>query len=156
MKRGIQLEIPNEWGRHLGEVLEPINISNFDWYIGGEEAYQKTGEGEFEPLFQGEIYGMKGQELSEILKSSSEYYIIFANFKAYPQGESIQNVLTYEEFLNSQCQLVLLVFDSSYVALYCKDNNMIDDLYLNATRIGFKNVEYITNENDFRTKLSVW
>jgi hypothetical protein len=155
MIRGIQLEIPNEWGSHLGEVLAPFNISNFDWYVGGQEAYQDTGEGKFEPLFQGEIYGMKGQDLSEILKSSV-YYIIFANFKAYPQGESIEDVFTYEEFLNSQCQLVLLVIDSSYVTVYCKDNKMLDDLYLNAIRGGFENVEYITDENDFRTGLSVW
>ncbi|TMV43302.1 DUF2691 family protein [Paenibacillus mesophilus] len=117
MKRGIQLEIPNEWGSHLGEVLEPFNISHFDWYIGGEEAYQDT---------------------------------------AYPKDESIEDVLTYEEFLKSQCQLVLIVIDSSYLTVYCKDNKMIDDLYLNAIRKGFEKVEYITDENDFRTRLSVW
>ncbi|MBD2864033.1 DUF2691 family protein [Paenibacillus oceani] len=155
MKRGIQLEIPNEWGSHLGEVLEPFNISHFDWYIGGEEAYQYTEGDDFKPLFQGEIYGMKGQDLSEILKST-RYYIIFANFKAYPRGESIEDVLTYEEFLKSQCQLVLIVIDSSYLTVYCKDNKMLDDLYLNAIRKGFEKVEYITDENDFRTRLSVW
>lgn len=37
MNRGVQFEIPNEWGSHLGEELEPFNISQFDWYIGGEE-----------------------------------------------------------------------------------------------------------------------
>ncbi|WP_407944607.1 DUF2691 family protein [Paenibacillus swuensis] len=92
MKRGIQLEIQNEWGNYLGDVLLPFNISQFDWYIGGEEAYQDTGGSE--PLFQGEIYGMKGQDLSEILNSSN-YYIIFANFKAFPKGESIEDVLTF-------------------------------------------------------------
>lgn len=155
MKRGIQLEIPNEWGTHLGTVLEPFKISHFDWYIGGEEAYQETGEGNFQPMFQGEIYGMKGQDLNDILKSS-RYYIIFANFKAYPKGESIEDVPTYEEFLKSQCQLALLVIDSSYVTVYCKDNKLLDELYLNALRNGFEKVEYITNENDFRTRLSVW
>lgn len=76
--------------------------------------------------------------------------------KAFPKGKSIEEVLTYEEFLNCQCQFVLLVIDSSYVAVYCKDNETLDDLYLNAVRKGFENVKYITNENDFRTKLSVW
>lgn len=155
MKRGIQLEIPNEWGCHLGEVLKPFNISHFDWYIGGEEAYQDTDGGKMEPLFQGVIYGMKGQDLSKILKSNV-YYIIFANFKAYPLGESIEDVLTYEEFLNSQCQLVVLVVDSSYVTIYCKDTEILNCLYQNAIEKGFENVEYITNENDTRTRLSVW
>ncbi|MGE7613306.1 DUF2691 family protein [Paenibacillus sp. NPDC101420] len=155
MNRGVQFEIPNEWGSHLGEVLEPFNISQFDWYIGGEEAYQDTGEGKIEPMFHGEIYGMKGQDLSETLKSRV-YYIIFANFKAYLKGEIIKDVLTYEEFLNSQCQLVLLLVDSLYVTIYCKDEKIINDLYLNGVRKGYENVEYITDENDFRTSLSVW
>jgi hypothetical protein len=33
---------------------------------------------------------------------------------------------------------------------------MLDDLYLNAITKGFENVEYITEENGFRTRLSVW
>ncbi|QMV41316.1 DUF2691 family protein [Cohnella cholangitidis] len=155
MKRGIQLEIPNEWGSHLGEVLEPFKISHFDWYIGGEETYQDIEGGKVEPLFHGEIYGMKGQDLSDILKSNL-YYIIFANLKAYPQGVSIKDVLTYEEFLNSQCHLVVLVVDSSYVTIYCKDIVMLNHLYQNAIEKGFENVEYVTNENDTRTRLSVW
>ncbi|HIW34586.1 MAG TPA: DUF2691 family protein [Candidatus Paenibacillus intestinavium] len=155
MNRGIQLEIPNNWGSHLGDILLPFNISHFDWYIGGEEAYQDTGGGNFAPLFQGEIYGMKGHDLSEILELS-RYYIIFANFKAYPIGEFIEDVLTYEEFLKSHCQLVLLVIDSSYVTVYCKDNKILDDLYMNAISKGFEKVDYITDENDFRTRLSVW
>ncbi|WP_407944606.1 DUF2691 family protein [Paenibacillus swuensis] len=52
--------------------------------------------------------------------------------------------------------MVLLVVDSSYVTVYCKDNKILDDLYLNAIDKGFENVEYITDENDFRTRLSVW
>jgi len=106
-------------------------------------------------MFHGEIYGMKGQDLSETLKSRV-YYIIFANFKAYLKGEIIKDVLTYEEFLNSQCQLVLLLVDSLYVTIYCKDEKILNDLYLNGVRKGYENVEYITDENDFRTSLSVW
>ncbi|RUS45366.1 DUF2691 family protein [Cohnella sp. AR92] len=155
MRRGIQLEIPNEWGNHLGEVLEPFDISRFDWYIGGEEAYQDVEGGEMEPLFQGETYGMKGRDLDEIL-NSKRYYIIFGNFKAYPQDASIEDVLTYEEFLNSRCQLIVLVVDCSYVAIYCKDTVMLTHLYRNALEKGFENVVYITDENDARTRLSVW
>ena len=154
MKRGIQFEVPNEWGSHLGEALKPFNISNFDWYNGGEEAYRLT-EGVMEPLFHGEMYGMKGEDLSEILQSTFSY-IIFADFKAYPQGESTKDVLTYEEFLNSQCQLIVLVVDSSYVAVYCKDTEMLNLIYQNAVEKRYEKVKYITNENDTRTKLSAW
>ncbi|WP_211748160.1 DUF2691 family protein [Paenibacillus sp. Marseille-Q4541] len=75
MKRGIQFEIPNEWGSHLGEALKPFNISDFDLYNGGEEAYRLSEGVTMEPLFQGEMYEMKGQDLSEILKSTFSYII---------------------------------------------------------------------------------
>ncbi|NUU59907.1 DUF2691 family protein [Paenibacillus agri] len=33
---------------------------------------------------------------------------------------------------------------------------IINDLYLNGVRKGYENVEYTTDENDVRTRLSVW
>lgn len=39
MNRGISFEIPNSYGSHLGEILKPIDITTFSWFIGGEESY---------------------------------------------------------------------------------------------------------------------
>ena len=34
MKRGIFVEIPNEYDNLLWKVLKPIHISLFDWWVG--------------------------------------------------------------------------------------------------------------------------
>jgi hypothetical protein len=155
MKRGITFEIPNEHGKILGNILKTFNAEIFNWYIGGEESYFIQNDTLGDALFDQEIYGMDGRVLKELLENN-EYYILFANFKAFPKEKEIINVQTYEEFLNSDCQLVLLVVDCVYATIYCKDQGKLEALCHNAIRNGYEDVEYITHENDFRTRLSVW
>ncbi|WP_340009077.1 DUF2691 family protein [Paenibacillus sp. FSL K6-0276] len=154
MRRGITFKIPNEHGKILGDLLKPFNTETFHWYIGGEESYFIQNDTLGEALFHKEIYGMDGRVLKELLESY-EYYIIFANFKAFPKEKDVIDVQTYEEFLNSDCQLVLLVVDCEYATVYGKDQVKLEALYHNAIRNGYVDVQYITNENDFRTRLSV-
>lgn len=155
MNRGITCEIPNEHGRFLGELLKPLDLAAFHWYNGGEEAYFSGQDTLGEPLFPAQIFGMDGMLLKEILENN-EYYVIFADLKAYPRDKKVINVPAYEEYLNSDCQFVLLVVDCVYVTIYCKDKEKLDELYLNAISQGFSQVQYITDENDCRTGLSVW
>ncbi|MFM9278173.1 DUF2691 family protein [Paenibacillus jiagnxiensis] len=154
MKRGISLEIPNEYGSFLGEILGPFDMAVFNWYTGGEESYL-VKNGELRELLPRMIEGMDGRLLKDILENNT-YYLIFADLKAFPKGEIVTDLRTYEEFVNSDCQLVLLVVDSVYVTIYCKEEEKVDRLYYNAKIKGYDNVDYITDENDFRTRLSVW
>ena len=81
-------------------------------------------------------------------------YIIFADLQAYPKGK-IAEISTYEESTKNDCELILLVVDSCYATIYCKDKDKLELLYKNARDCGFEDVEYITNENDTKTRLSV-
>ncbi|MGC7950660.1 DUF2691 family protein, partial [Bacillus sp. II_CA] len=47
--------------------------------------------------------------------SVDEYYVIFADLKAFPQREDVVEIKSYEDFLKSSCEMVLLIIDSSYV-----------------------------------------
>ncbi|HDR7244788.1 TPA: DUF2691 family protein, partial [Bacillus mobilis] len=76
------------------------------------------------------------------------------DLKAYPKGEVLEEIETYEEFKESKCELVLLVADCTYVTIYAKDQKAIELMYENARNQGFY-VEYVTDENDGRTRLSV-
>ncbi|WP_138755024.1 DUF2691 family protein [Paenibacillus sinopodophylli] len=154
MNRGMTFRITNGFGKFLGEALQPFNTTEFNWYIGGEEAYFVEDAELGEPLFSGEIYGMDGTFLKERLENN-EYYIIFANFKAFPKEKQVIDVLTYEAFLNSDCHCVVLVADCEYVTIYCKDQGKLADLYNNAQQKKYLDVEFITNDNDSRTGLRV-
>ncbi|MGP4041859.1 DUF2691 family protein [Gracilibacillus sp. D59] len=155
MKRGISFEIPNEYGSILGEVLKPLEVHKYIWRSGGEESYIVEDDELGEPLFTNEINCMDGLFLKELLEDN-EYYLIFVDLKAYSKGKNQEDIETYEDFLNSDCELVLLVVDSIYATIYCKEREQLERLYDNAQIKGFDNLQYITENNDTRTRLSVW
>lgn len=154
MKRGITVDIPNENDNLLWKVLKPIDISSFDWWVGSEESYLVARGGLDEALFPEEPSIVEGSDLKRLFKDNI-YYVIFADLKAYPKGEEVVDIETYEEFKESKCELVLLVADSTYVTVYAKDQKEIKSLYENAQNQGYY-VKYVTDENDGRTRLSVW
>jgi hypothetical protein len=154
MKRGISFEIPNKYGSLLGEVLKPIDITAFSWRIGNGESYIIVNNGLDKELFSGDKEVIEGVELRSLLENN-KYYVIFADLQAYPK-EEFSDIETYDEFLKSNCELILLVVDSCYVTIYCKNKGTIELLYKNATDCGFEDVIYITDENDTRTRLSAW
>ncbi|KPU56366.1 DUF2691 family protein [Bacillus wiedmannii] len=153
MKRGITVDIPNEYDNLLWKVLKPIDISSFDWWVGSEESYLVARGGLDEALFPEEPSIVEGSDLKRLCKDNI-YYVIFADLKAYPKGEEVVDIETYEEFKESKCELVLLVADCTYVTIYAKDQKAIELMYENARNQGFY-VEYVTDENDGRTRLSV-
>ncbi|MFK4289220.1 hypothetical protein ABH955_000541 [Bacillus sp. RC240] len=153
MKRGITVDIPNEYDNLLWKVLKPIDISSFNWWVGSEESYLVARGGLDEALFPEEPSIVEGSDLKRLFKDNI-YYVIFADLKAYPKGEEVVDIETYEEFKESKCELVLLVADCTYVTVYAKDQEAIELMYENAIDQGFY-VEYVTDENEGRTRLSV-
>jgi len=154
MIRGISFEIPNEYGRFLEDILKPFKVEDHNWWIGGEESYI-IQDGKLDALFTGLIECMEGETLRNVIKNN-DYYLIFQDLKAFPKGSKPIDIRTYDDFLRSNCELALLIVDSSYTTIYCKNVELVEGLYSNARKQDYTNIEYITDENDFRTGLSVW
>ncbi|OJE43647.1 hypothetical protein BAQ49_11120 [Bacillus proteolyticus] len=154
MKRGIFVDVPNGYDNLLWKVLKPMQISSFDWWVGSEESYLVARGGLDDALFPEEPSVVEGLDLKKLVKDNI-YYLIFADLKAYPKGEAAVDIETYEEFKESKCEVVVLVVDSQYIQIYAKDQKAIKLMYENAMNQGFY-VEYVTDENDGRTRLSVW
>lgn len=155
MKRGISFLIANRYGSYLGEVLKPFNTTDFNWLIGGEESYFVEDDTLGKPLFPEDSIVLDGKILKNIIEKN-EYYLIFADLKAYPKGNNPADIKTYDEFLKSNCQLVLLVVDTIYMIIYCKDSEKLESLFQNAKLKGFEDLQYITDENDTIERLSCW
>ncbi|AJH22348.1 hypothetical protein S3E15_00177 [Bacillus mycoides] len=154
MKRGIFVDIPNENDNLLWKVLKPIDITSFDWRVENEESYFILPDGLGTELFSEDNKVMSGLELKKLIKDNI-YYLIFADLKAYPKGEEVVDIETYEEFKESKCKVVVLVADGDYIQVYAKNQEEIEMMYENAIDQGFY-VEYVTDENDGRTRMSVW
>nr|AAB41098.1 YncE [Bacillus subtilis] len=153
MNRGVSFQIPNEYGNFLWRILQPVEIANYRCQTSGESYFVVEGELDDEELFH-DYEIVEGAVFEQQLKTN-QYYTIFVELKAFPYGKMVNQVNTYEEFADSDCELVLLIADNSYVSIYCKNKNIIEKLYFNALQHDFEDVQFITDENDTRTSLTV-
>jgi hypothetical protein len=72
MNRGISFEILNVYGSFLKAMLAPLDLTAFNWYIGGEESYCVVNN-ETQPLFPHEFYGLEGSSLQQIIEHLNVY-----------------------------------------------------------------------------------
>lgn len=73
--------------------MKPFDMTAFNWYIGGEEPYFVNDGALGETIFPSEVNEMDGVILKGILEKK-EYYVIFANLKAYPKEKNVIDVQT--------------------------------------------------------------
>ncbi|WP_456363677.1 DUF2691 family protein [Priestia aryabhattai] len=149
MKRGITYEIPNEYGNFISDILEPLSSLKLFWSVGEQEIYKvEDNKLKNEPLFLNNVT-IGSKTFWKSLKDS-KYYVVFSDLKAY-STEKIVPIKTYADSQESNCQLVLLIADCTIVTVYCKEPQLLENLYKKATTMDYKNIEYITDENDERT-----
>lgn len=121
MYRGIRCRIPNNHGQILGNLLKPVDLTKYEWKLGSSEAYYVKEKGKFEDFFTDVDYGqgIKGSDLQNRLLAHS-YYTIFVNLQAYPSGLTT-SITTYEDFVSSDCEMIILLTDCTYLDIYCKE-----------------------------------
>jgi hypothetical protein len=153
VKRGVRFVNLNKYDKFIYEILKPVNFCNYKWQLGFHEIY-KILDNNFssESLFSEET--INGEDFFEIIKNNT-YYMIFLELSAYRISSEIADISTYDEFVKSECELIMLVADSSYTDVYCKDEDLIEKIYMNAKNNQYENIEYI-DENDERERMSVW
>jgi hypothetical protein len=141
MIRGLKFKIPNEYNFFINKITDGINKDTYVWKIFEDQVF---GE-DCDFMFDSDIY--IGQEFNEII-SKSPYYLTALNLQVFPCETNIQQVKNYNEFLNSNCELVFLMCDVIFVDIYSKSMKIIEIIRLNAQNNNFQEIEYITDEND--------
>lgn len=148
MKRvGVRFEIPNEYGKFLADILEGIPNNQFIWFVDSDEIYKITNN-EFtgDSLFGEEERIINGEKLVDTA-SNNVYYLIFLTLRAFIDGGSVERVSKYEQFLSSDCQMILAIYDSSYVMFWCKNDQLVLDIYNNALLKEYENIKYISEDD---------
>lgn len=151
--RGLTFEINNEYGKYLEEILVGIIDPSWYWSIGSGEAYKSLNNTNTE-LFQNNRTIDSVSFMNQI--STGKSYLIFVDLKAFPTLESVEEIKNYDDFLNSSCQLALLVIDSIYVSIFVKSKHMLDQFTKRAKDLGFTNIKFITEDDTSHTQLTVW
>lgn len=147
MINGVKFQITNGYGRFLKEILEPLNCKNYNYQIGPFFELYKVHDGKLVDISLFNKNYISGVEL-ECFINKYTHYIIFVDLKAYSVGKKFRNISRYKEFLSSDCEFMVFIYDSSYVEIYCKDSNISKALYDNGIRYNFSDLSYIYDVDD--------
>lgn len=95
---GLTFIIRNEYGKQLLGILEGVVDPSWYWSLAPEEAYF-TGSGYLgAPFFLESDKIMDGQTFMNHI-SKEDYYLIFADIKAFPTLESVVEISNETEFI---------------------------------------------------------
>lgn len=141
MCRGIRFKIPNDYGRFLFDILLGIDYDKYFWKIDEDNIY--TAKGDY--LFLSDI--LSGTDFKRCISLPS-YYIVSANLQAFTNYNDIQLVNNYNDFLKSSCQMAMFICDNIFVDIYTKSIEYIEKIKGNAFQFGYKDIGYITDDND--------
>ena len=150
MVKGLSFNISQEKTDVLFQILKCIEHKEYCWYTVLEQ--NEVWDGSYKNDFFKSYYYDKKTFFEHI---KSEHHIVFLKLQGYHNLNNAFNLHTYKEFCESDCQLMLLIYDCEYVEIFAKDLVVIDAIYSNALNNGFLEIEYITEKNDERTKMDI-
>ena len=148
--RGLSFKISNPRGFPLLEIFTCVNVNNYCWYVVGSQ--NDTWDSKMERLLL-DHSRYDGFSFSETIKQ--EHFVIFLKLQAYFPHDEYGELLSYDDFQKSKCQLLVLMHDCCYVDMYIKDQAIIEETYQYVVSSGYQNVRYLKDDNDTRTRLSV-
>jgi hypothetical protein len=138
--------IPNAYGKYLADILEPIPYTEYDWLIGWDEVHlveDNEMSGGF--LFEEERV-IDGQRLYD-KAISHRYYLVFLTLSAFSKSGDIGKIENYKGFIESDCEILITLYDCSYVFIWCKDNSTLSRIHDSAISNGFEDIKYICEDD---------
>lgn len=120
MVNGLRCDIPNEWGRYLFDILKGIDIHKYNWHVDNDEVIICSKDNEYKSLF--DSTSLRGEELYDRI-CNEKYYVIFLELTGQYGTSNIPQIETYNDFVEGNCEIFLVVTDCSYLEVYCKNSD---------------------------------
>ncbi len=139
---GIKFNIPNEYNNFLGKILENINIEKGLWRVLNEEVFNENGIN----LFSKETYS--DSEFKNLINNQI-YYPVFLTLQLYEKMENISDIKNYNNYLESDCKLILYIIDNEFVEVYSKNKAYLEIIRSNAKKNNFNKIKNIIDESEF-------
>lgn len=141
------------YGNAIADILKPLDCGRHNWDVNGDEVLVEIdGEVDIRDLFQKRI--VEGEEFQRII-TNNFFYTIFVELKAFIKGKQVDEISSYKDFKNSDCEFILLITDGVYVEIYCKDKCMLESLYNNSFHLENSNSKPRINNHHSPIKLSI-
>lgn len=151
---GLSFKVTQDKTNVITEILENINLEKYQWKIdkSQEEIYTLDKDGISDDVFfEKEV--MKGKELKRIIQKP--HYVLFVKIVAFPDKSALCSIDRYADYLASDCELILFIYDCEYVEIYTKSINNMNSIINNCVRYGYANVELISEQTRNRELMIV-
>lgn len=73
----------------------------------------------------------------------------------YEENVSPEKINTYDDYVKSQCEMIILLYDSCYVEIYCKNQVWLQEILRSAQEIPNAVVEEKYEDTDPRSEMYV-
>lgn len=142
---GLEFQVKNEKNNFLYKILRNVNVLTYEWEIITDDTIDYENLNIDQGLLCSNV--VDGESFfKSIIKE--KYYMIFVDVKAFPKNSTHEKIVTVKEFLESDCQMILLCVDSEFIEFYCKEKLIYDTVYHNCIEFSFENIEDISMENN--------
>lgn len=138
--RGLEC-ILDSYYNHIGELLRILAVDGYSFYIPWC-LLSNHHEIKHPPNV-----AVSTNELLQLASAT----IWELELQIYPAGQAKEDFETYDEFLTSQCQCVLIYYDCGCTELYFKDIAQLQNIWSKLTFIGAENLTLKTDQSDGRT-----
>lgn len=143
--RGIGIHYTGGYGAIYKSLFKNIPWKEYDWYASDSEIIQSNRN-----ICLPERLSLP--KFSSLLDEEN-YLVIFSKIEGLKKGGRHIPIKTYEQFLNSDCEIMLLVTDSMYINIYAKEQNLILQFLNNAETLTCECIEVLTDKTDWRTEM---
>lgn len=142
-QRGIRFQ--TDPGNHISliDIFKTLQLEEFYWHYDNAQVF---GIRNPDLLFETQGF-MQGSQLKDIL-TTNEFMAIFAEFIGYRRVEDITEIYVWEEFIDSNAEVAVLIADCYFIDVYLKNPEQIQEYYKYIEELGYK-PEFI-DENDER------
>ncbi|PJK16545.1 hypothetical protein CQS04_05135 [Chryseomicrobium excrementi] len=151
--KAIKCELPNDYGYFLSPVMDAFNQESWTWAIEVSEVYQMV-DGNMKDAFRAPTT-LSNQQFIKSL-ADHPHYLVFAEWKAFPDVESIRPITNFQEFVSSDCQFIILVVDTSFITVIVKDDSLLANIYNTLLKNGASNLKLLAESEIESTYFTVW
>lgn len=147
MARGLEIIKSNTSPAFIIKLLKNVPLDMYDLYTGEEEMIGNNKNIYFDDV-------ISYSDFKGIVKDEIDL-IILLNIQAYPYNSQKEAIRNYQDFINSKCEMILLINDTQYIEVYSKNQDVINQVLENAQKLNCDSILIKTDDNDGRTRMSV-
>lgn len=145
--RGFEFVLMQGKSLQISKLFQGIMLKDMQIYISESEIFRNN-----QPVQNGTtLIDSMIKEHVEIPNSWIHNLVLYL----YPSSATASAIRTYKDLLDSDCELVLLVYDMSYVEIYVKDSDLLKQLLNNVAQMPVVNLDIKTDQTDLRSEFFI-